>query len=149
MGIKKVLQSSLFGALNPKKWLGYDSLKQHSTLLGRIAKNTLSKQQEGDGYKPKSFEDCMRHYGVSEEDLEQKMQYALCMTYFCLGFSVLTFSYMFYQFFHNSMSAGIMCLILTGLLWAMALREHFNLFQMRQRRLGCSFKEWFYSLFKK
>jgi len=149
MGVKKILKKGFFSALNPVNLIGIDSLKQQTARVSAIFKSTMKDAKEGDGYKPTSFEDCMSHYDVTEEDLKNKMRNALYTTYFCLVFSLLTFSYMFFQISKSSFMGGLMCLILTVLLWSMGIREHFNLYQMKQRRLGCSFKEWFCSLFKK
>lgn len=149
MGVKKVLKAATVGGLNPKRWLGLGQLKSQSKTVTSLVKDTFKSQKEGDGYQPTSFEDCMQHYDLTEAGLQKKMKTSQYMTYFCLGLSVLTFLYMFYQFLHTSLLGGLMCLVLTFVLWALAFREHFNLYQMRERRLGCSVKEWFHSLFRK
>jgi intracellular multiplication protein IcmV len=149
MGVKKIIKKGFFSALNPVNLIGVESLKNQTARMSAIFKGTVKDVKEGDGYKPTSFEDCMRHYDVTEEDLKKKMRNSLYITYFCLSLSLITFVYMFFQISKASLMGGLMCLILTVLLWAMSIREHFNLYQMRQRRLGCSFKEWFCSLFKK
>jgi len=148
MGVKKVLKAGFISSLNPKKIIGLDSLKQQTSLLGSIFKTAFGRKNK-DAYQPESFQDAMDHYNVSEEALEKRMRNSLYTVYFCLSLSLITLSYSFYQFSVPSFVGGLMCIVLTILLWSMAFREHFNLFQMRQRRLGCSFKEWFQSLFKK
>lgn len=149
MGLKNVLKTSFVSALNPMRWIGIGSLKQQSSTAGKLIKSTFkTSDKESETYKPSSFEDCMKHYNVDEEGLEKLKRNALYTTYFCLGLSLITLSYMFYLFTHATAVGGIMCLVLTLLLWAMATRESFNLYQMNQRRLGCTFKEWFKSLLK-
>lgn len=147
MGVK-----SIFGrGLNPKQWLGVNNLKQQTAQLSQTFKSSilLKDKEHTHHYQPTSFEDCLKHYHLSEDDLKTKMRNSLWTVYFCLGLSVGTLSYMFYQIKHHMILSAFMCVTLTFLLWVMALREHFYLFQMRQRRLGCTLKEWFGSLFKK
>ncbi len=147
MGVKSILGRGL----NPKQWLGIESLKQQTKVLSQTFKSAilLKDQEHSDHYKPASFEECLQHYQISEDDLKIKMRNSLWTAYFCLGLSVGTLSYMLYQFGHHMLLGALMCITLTLLLWVMALREHFYFFQMRQRRLGCTLKEWFSSLFKK
>lgn len=147
MGVKSILGRGL----NPKQWLGINTLKQQTVQLSQTFKSSilLKDKEHSDHYKPASFEECLKHYNISEDDLKTKMRNSLWTAYFCLGLSVGTLSYMFYQIKHHLMLSAFMCVTLTFLLWVIALREHFYLFQMRQRRLGCTLKEWFGSLFKK
>lgn len=133
------------------RWLGIGSLKQQSSTAGKLIKGTFKNSVEGEGddsFKPKSFEDCMRHYNVDEKGLEKLKRNSLYTIYFCLTLSLAMLAYMFYLFAHGTTIGGIMCLVLTIILWSMATRESFNLYQMKQRRLGCTFQEWFKSLFK-
>lgn len=148
MGLKNALKSNVLGALNPLRWLGIGSLKQQSSRAGKLIKGTFKTGKQEDHYKPTSFEDCMQHYNVTEQDLEKLKRNAHYTSLFCVLLSVVTFAYMFYLFASGPAVGGIMCFVLTILLWAMAIRESFNLFQMKQRRLGCTFKEWFKSLVK-
>jgi intracellular multiplication protein IcmV len=149
MGVKKVLKDSTIGALNPKRWMSSGLLSKQTSSFKSIVSGTFKSQKEGDGFKPTSFEDCMKHYNVTEDDLKKKMNTASRTSYFCMVLSLVTFFYSFYQFSHTSFLGGVMCVVLTLLLWSLAMREHFNYFQMRERRLGCTFKEWFSSLIKK
>lgn len=147
MGVKKILKTGL----NPKQWLGLDVLKQQTKVLGQTFKASilLKDKANSEHYQPASFEECLEHYGISEEGLKKKMRDSLWTVYFYLGLSVITLIYMIYQFKYHGILAGLMCVTLTLVLWVMGFREHFYLFQMRQRRLGCTVKEWFNSLFKK
>ena len=51
-------------------------------------------------------------------------------------------AYAVYVFHSGFYLPGFVCLMLTALAGAHCFREHFNRFQMRQRRLGCTFQEW-------
>ena len=150
MGVKKVIKNGLFGPFNPKRLFGYSEHKENVKNIGGLYKRAFSyKKDAKDEAAPKIFEDCMRYYNLSEDGLKKKMKTSLKVVWFCLGLAAITFGYMFFQFMHTSILGGILCLLLTSYLLATAFREHFNLFQMRERRLGCTKREWLRSLLKR
>lgn len=148
MSVKKVLKRGMFGAFNFKSMLGFESIKQQTKSVKKIFKSTYEKPSE-DASKPQSFESCLAHYGITEDQLKLRMRNALWTVYFCLALSVGTIGYGIYQLTNHFMSGALMCGVLTLILGTIAFREHFNWFQMQQRRLGCTVKEWFFSIFKK
>lgn len=148
MGVKKILKRGLFGAFNFKNMLGFETLKQQTGSVKDIVKSAY-KHADSDEHKPTTFEDSLKHYGITEEKLQLRMRNALWTVYFCLALSVGTFGYGIYQLLNHFFTGGLMCSVLTLILWTMAFREHFNWFQMQQRRLGCTVKEWFLSLIHK
>lgn len=146
MGIKQVVKKGLFSGLNPMRWIGYDQIVAN----GRTIKNMVSSitKKNNTSYHPTTFDDCMQHYGLTEETLKKRMKSSLRVARVCLVLSVLMLSYTIYLFIRHLPMAAIICVVLTLLLWVYAFREHFNYFQMKQRRLGCTFKEWFVAIFK-
>lgn len=150
MGVKKVLKRGLFSAFNFKNMLGFESLKQQTKAVKGLAKSAYTIDSDEDAeFKPATFQECLKHYGVSEAQLQKRMRTALMTTYFCLALSVGTIGYGIFQLTNHFMSGVLMCGVLTLILWTMAFREHFNWFRMSQRRLTCTVKEWFLSFFKK
>ncbi len=147
MGIKRVVKKGLFSGLNPVRWIGYEQIASN----GRTIKNMvdgLTKPNQTTSFQPATFEDCMRHYGLSEADLQKRMKNALLIARVCAVASLLMLAYTIYLFIHTLPLAAIICVVLTFLLWAYAFRAHFNYFQMKQRRLGCTLKQWVAAIFK-
>ena len=142
MGVKKVIKKGF----NFKYWIGADYLKVNAKVIGRLFTTLFkhSKQQ----VQEETFEQCMKRFNLTEEDLQKRMQYSKHMALFCLGTSILLLVYMFYLFTQTFILSGIVCLILALLMAAYTFREHFNLFQMKQRRLGCTIQQWFNATFK-
>lgn len=149
MSVKSFLKRGLFGAFNFKRMLGFDTLKDQAKSVKSLYENAYSKDQPTGEYKPASFEDCLRHYGVSEDALKQRMRNTLLTVYFCLSLAVIVIGYSIYQFMSHFTLGGLMCVVLALILLVMAFREHFNWYQMKQRRLGCTIKEWFLYLIKR
>ena len=140
------IKRGLFGGLNPKRLLGVESLKVQTKAVKQIFKGLRQLSTKGSD-TTETFEECMERYSLSEEDLQQRMKKSLQTVKICFGLALPVLGYMFYQFGHvGSMLGGLSCILLLLFLLVTAFREHFNLFQMRQRRLGCTFQEWFRSL---
>jgi len=151
MGFKRVIKKSFSEGFSFKKWVGVDSLKTDTKMLRNIFKGVFKKSRSPSSEaKSQSFEDAMRKYGVDEAELKTRMRNAKAIVAFCLLAAVIVFGYFLYfvAFFSQYLS-GFVCLTLMALLIAYAFREHFNLFQMRQRRLGCTVQEWFNATFRK
>jgi len=149
MGLKNAMKKGFFSGLNPFRWVGMEQIKGNGQAIGDITKKLFD--SSGNSKKrnpPKTFDEAMQRYGLSEADLQKRMRSSLRLAYFCLGFSALLIIYTIYLFFSHLVLSGFVTIILTLLLWAYAFREHFNYFQMKQRRLGCTFNEWFISTFK-
>lgn len=146
MGLKNVVKKGLFSGLNVKRWAGVDQIKQNGVIIGRLFTNVFCYRTNKNSVK-ESFEECMRRFNMTEEDLQKRMKASVKIVTFCLIGAILIFIYMIYLITLHQLLSGFVCLTLTFLLLAYAFREHFNLYQMKQRRLGCSVREWFKSTF--
>lgn len=146
MGLKNTIKKGLFSGYNVKKWVGLDEVKRsgrtiknlYSDLYGSEAKSAQSKA-------PQSFEQAVKQYGLTEQDIQKRMKTHLIVAICCFIAIFPVFIYALYLFFAKVMILpGFVALMVSFLLSAYAFREHFNYFQMKQRRLGCSVKEWFH-----
>jgi len=148
MGVRKTISKGLSKVLSPTQWLGMDSIKQNGKLIGDIAKGAFRIDKKQSQVSGKSFEECLRHYGVTEEGLKKRMENALQVVWFCLILAGILLPYSIYLIFTAKVLAGVVALILMFVMLSYAFREHFQYFQMKERRLGCTFKDWFNATFK-
>ena len=144
MGLFKVVKKSVTSGLNVKEWVGYSQLKENTSILGRLFKGVFKRPKSEAIVE--SFDEAVQRLDLSEDDLKQRMKTAKQVVLFCGSAAVLIFFYMFYIFSQGQFLSGLICLMLTVLMSLYTIREHFNLYQMRQRRLGCSFEEYVSSL---
>lgn len=142
MGLFRTVSKGVSSGFRINRWLGTDRIKASTQSVRKLAKAAVKTEQE-EAIAGKSFEEVLRHYNMTEDDLKKRIDQGNKIILFCLGGSVLSFAYMIYQFSSQEIIAGIVCGMLTLLMLAYAFREHFNIFQMKQRRLGCTMKEWF------
>ena len=146
MGIKRVVKKGLFSGLNPIRWVGYEQIAANGRTIKNIV-NGITKSTKST-YHPMTFEECMQHYNLTEDDIKKRMKNSRIVAIICLSLSICMTVYMFYLFVRHLPLSAIICAVLTLVLLAYAFREHFNYFQMKQRRLGCTFKDWFAATFK-
>lgn len=145
MGFKHTVKDTVSKSVSFQKWASVDQIKSNAVIVGRI----LGKVFKFYGTPGKAtqeretFEESVARYELSEADLQRKMKELLRVVIFCLGLSLATIFMACFQFSNGHTVAGLTCLMLTLVLWAQAFREHFNYFQIKQRRLGCTIKEWF------
>ncbi len=144
MGFKNVMKKGLFSGLNPMRWIGFEQIAGNAKTIKNLADGIVKASgKEESPTHPHSFEEAMQRYGLSEDDIKQRMRTAVQISVICLLLSIPMMGYAIYLFVKNFPLSAFVCIMLTLLLWAYAFREHFNYFQMKQRRLGCTFKEWF------
>ncbi|AAO91145.2 type IVB secretion system protein IcmV [Coxiella burnetii] len=147
MGFKNTVKKGFFSGLNPMRWVGYEHIASNAKTIRNIVDNIIEKPTAASSQK-ETFEECLRRFNLTEEDIKKRMKNALRIVIFCLALSFGMAGYTVYLFVHGLPLSAFVCVILTFVLWAYAFREHFNYFQMKQRRLGCTFKEWFTCTFK-
>lgn len=148
MGVFRALKKGIGSGFRVKRWLGTGRIKDSTKTVKTLAQ-TVFKTETDEGLKDLDFEACLKYYKMTEADLELRMQQAKKWIRFCLAGSVLAFAYLCYQIHSGEILGSFVCFMITALMLAYAFREHFNLFQMRERRLGCTFNEWFSSLFSR
>jgi len=146
MGLKSTMKKGLGSGLSPKKWIGYDQLRSDSHSLGKICKSVLNRSK--DETKKESFEQAIKRLDLKEEDIKKRIKSAKELVMIFLGLGALLILYTIYQWTAGHFVNGFICFILSLLTFVYSFREHFNLFQMRQRRLGCTYAEWIKSTFK-
>ena len=95
---------------------------------------------------PKSkanFQAVLKQYNISEATLKRRQRGFLHLTILSALSLVLMLSYVTYLLIAGSYRGAMVGTGVSGLLLSMTFRYHFWYFQIQQRRLGCSFNEWF------
>ena len=136
MGIRKIVKRGVSGGFSPSRWMSVESIRENGHFIGELFRAVFyRKKDKGDALKNKSFEEVMQYYKMTEKDLEVRMRKSRLLILFCLSLGFIVLGYMLYLFVEDQLLAGAIC-----------YEDDFNLFQMKRRRLGCTFKEWFNSL---
>jgi intracellular multiplication protein IcmV len=149
MGVKNVVKKTVVQGWNFPQWLGMGQIKGNAVLIKDLAKATFNPEKhEAAKIGSETFEQAMRRLNMTEKDLQKRIQSSTQIIYFCGLLSIPLLAYTIYIWSLHFYLPSFVCLMLGFLLFAYAFREHFNRFQMRQRRLGCTFYEWFAHTFR-
>ncbi len=146
MGFKKVVKKGILSGWDLRQWAGLSEIKGSSRLVKDLAVNVFKNSPPPSSSAvplKETFAQCIRRLGLTEADLQKRIRSSQQILLFCLGLAVPTALYMLYLIMAGKYLSSFVCLMLTLLLLAYSFREHFNIFQMRQRRLGCTFQQWY------
>jgi intracellular multiplication protein IcmV len=143
MAIKDVFKVSRKTFFNPSAWLGYTELKAHTRFLWQNLKLTftIAKPQ-----RIETFEEALIRQNIIEADLQVTAKryrlYSLIFVALASGALLASFYYLFY---YDSWQRWCLAFVVSLLLGANAFKYDFWLFQIKQRKLGCTFDDWWHN----
>ena len=121
------------------KWMSMGFIDEHFQRTKVILTDLVRPQK---ATRSETFEQARQRLGLSEEDLQQrKIEFTrLCYTFLVLG--ALIIAYALYMLYMGSPFVTLICFCLALYAFSQAFRFHFWLFQLKNRKLGCSVREW-------
>jgi intracellular multiplication protein IcmV len=131
--------------VNFPRWMDLRSATTTAKQIGNNARDLFVPQK---ATHVETFEQAVQRLHLTEKDLQVRMKNLQRMVVFYCLIAVALVVYTIHLLMNGNVFAGILGTILTVLALAFAFREHFWYFQMKQRRLGCSVKEWFIGMLK-
>jgi intracellular multiplication protein IcmV len=128
---------------NVPGWMGLKEIKASGKGIADTAKGLFYTYKSD---RQETFDEAVVRLHLSEQDIQQRMKgffkAALVYTVIALGL----FLYTIYLLIGVYLGAAIISFLLSLLALTLAFRQHFYYFQMKQRRLGCTIKQWFHFL---
>lgn len=140
MALKDVLKVNRRTFFNPRAWLGYDAVKSQTRLVVDLARDVLTTEKPE---RKETFEEAMKRLNVTEADVKTVSEDYLFYSILFTGFAALVFIASFVMLFYYDTFAGwLIALSIVAILLSQAFRFHFWHFQIKHRKLGCTFEEW-------
>lgn len=124
------------------KWIGYDYLKGTFNKTLQITKDTFQAETPS---RQETFEEAIERLGLKPEDLINRKKEFTRLLVFHLFLTSLVIGYAIYMAFQGAIIATIISFCLSVWSTSQCFRYHFWLFQIRNRKLGCTLMEWFNS----
>jgi intracellular multiplication protein IcmV len=140
MALKDVVKVSRKTFFNPSQWFGYTQFKSNTQFMWDILKSIFYPPAST---KKETFAEAQKRLKLTDAEINQTGQdYLLyALVFMLLGIFTLVFS--FYLLFHHLAFLGfVLGLAVTGLFLSQAFKYHFLFFQIKHRKLGCTFDEW-------
>lgn len=141
MGFFRTTGRVLKPLVNVPAWMGLRQISETGQVIGQITRNIFT-MPEKNGYV-ESFEEAVNRMGLTETDIERKTKVFLIGSLMYASAAVAMLVYSFYLIKSGHLGGAWMCFCLTALLGSLTFRESFSFFQIKSRRLGCSFFDWY------
>lgn len=122
-------------------WISYRQMADTSKGMFTFVKNLLVPNP-----KPateETFEQAIQRLNLTEADLAARAKRFKQLTIFWIVIFFTIFFYSIYLAWQGSLPGFIASIGLSVFTLVQCFRNHFWLFQIKQRKLGCSLSEWF------
>lgn len=128
------------GIINIRFWIDWNRMKSLTLSLTHGAFKLFVPQK---AVSTESFEEAIARLKITEVDLMLKKNSLYRLTGVMLVSAFCILLYAGYSVFYGSIKAMLVSLVLMMVALVLAFRYHFWCFQIKKRKLGCSFEEWF------
>ncbi len=139
MQVPRIVTATVKRMIDVPTWIGYKEIVETTKSIGQLIKDTFTPQKSE---RTETFEEALKRLNLTEKDVKQRIKtftflsiFWLLIAIFVLGYGVYMADIGSWLSFIASFSISLVCL-------TQAFRFHFWLYQMKQRRLGCTFREW-------
>jgi len=140
---KSTVRRGLKSFVNFPLWMGWSEVKSNAYLIKSLARN-LTKTEPAS--HKETYKQAVARMKLTPDMLAQRKQVLFRLSCFYGLLSLLLFAYTVYLLFVGTWNAVLMSGVLVFVMISLAFREHFWYFQMCEKRLGCTFKEWLFFL---
>lgn len=135
----KVL-SSVF---NVRQWSDYDRLRTFTVYLGNGIKKMVIPQKETIEDTKNTFSNAASTLNLSEDELNLRARGLYRLSVLMCVMAVGIFGYAIYHMVYGNAKAVIVSMVVSLIALSLAFRYHYWYFQIKERKLGCTIREWY------
>lgn len=138
--------SVIKGIFNIRSWADYDRMKSFTLYLFNGIKKMLIPQpkvNEDISASKKAFDDQFAAMNLTDQELSDRAKGLYRLSIVMCFVAVGIFGYTLYQLVQGGYRAVMVSLVLTAISLVLAFRYHFWYFQIKERRLGCTIRQWY------
>lgn len=140
MNVRRLFSVSRKTFFNPRAWFNFDTIKAYNAVLWDILSGLFRPIAPG---REETFAQAVHRLKLTENDLVQRQRFYLSLALFFFVIGALLFVFGFYLLLHHSTFHGwLIAMAASAFGLAQAFRYHFWYFQIKRRKLGCTFNEW-------
>ncbi len=139
MGVGRFLWRSVKPFVNVPKFMGWNEIKHNTRTLKDLM---LTFFKVSPPSRPDTFASAVKANNLSEKDLEKRAKSFLYFSIFYFLIAIGFFIYFIYLWAKFFIFAGFISFLLMIIALLLGYRDNFWWFQVKQRRLGCTFREW-------
>lgn len=139
MAIRDLFKLSRKTFINPGGWLDFQGLKEQNATIFSVLKSLFVTAPPA---REETYEQARERLGLTEEDTQASASLYRTYALFFGLIGLVVFLYSFYLLFTKVLMGFLLGLCVAGLFFAFAFKYDFWSFQIRQRKLGATFKDW-------
>lgn len=124
------------------KWMSIPYLKEVSGRTGQLVKNLVIPKK---ATRKETFEQALERLNITEADLVERQKEFTRLVRLFLTLAFLIISYGLYMLVKGYPIVSLIAFCISLYTLSQAFHFHFWLFQMKNRKLGCTLTEWFHS----
>lgn len=124
------------------KWMSLNYIQEVSGQTRSILKDLVVPKK---ATRTETYEQALERLHLTENDITQRKIEFTRLVYLFLGLSLLIICYAIYMIVKGYPLVGLISFCLSLYTLSQAFHFHFWLFQMKNKKLGCTPKEWFNS----
>lgn len=143
MGIGRGIKNFAKEQVNAPKWAGLDFLSYSITGVVNLTKSLVIPKK---ATYQETFEEAVARLNLTEEDIAKRLKQFQLMKLLFVALAAFITAYFFVLLFDGSITGCIICLAVLMITFSQFFRYSFWAYQMQQRRLGCTFQEWWNDL---
>jgi intracellular multiplication protein IcmV len=136
---KKLTVGTVRNFFNIIRWSGYRDLKKQSKSLYYAIKPAYTVKED---VNPESFEEAKTRLGLSDDDLKERARALHQHSFFYVCASILATLYFFYLLYGLDLWAAFITILIAILTTIRYLHCRFWIYQIQNKRLGCSIGDW-------
>ncbi|KTD17519.1 type IVB secretion system protein IcmV [Legionella jordanis] len=134
------LARTLKQIINVRAWSDYDRVRSFTSYIVGGFQRMFVPQQHG---AEESFEAAMTRMNLSEDDLKNKASALYRLSMLMLTAAIFILGYAIYHLYFGGYRAVLVSLVLVMIALVLSFRYHFWYYQIKARKLGCTFSEWY------
>jgi intracellular multiplication protein IcmV len=140
MAIKDVVKVNRKTFFNPRAWLGYDGLKGQTLQIYRIVRGLFTLPVPT---HEESYQEALVRLNITDQESQEtgKSYLIYSIIFFVIASATFTFGFIL-LFYYGTFAGWLISLATAALFFAQAFRYNFWYFQIKHRKLGCTFAEW-------
>ena len=139
-GIKKIIKPFV----DVPKWIGYRQLVKSNRSITTLLKKFFIPEQ---AHSQESFAAALQRLNLKESDLIQRRQEFTRLMWIWIFLFFVVIIYSVYLLMGHSLRGFFPSLAISFVILTQIFRYHFWIFQIKQRRLECNFRDWLNSYF--
>jgi intracellular multiplication protein IcmV len=133
--IKKIIKP----LVDVPTWIGYRQLAAANRSIFSFAKKCLLPEEAG---VQESFSTAFARLQLTEADLAARIKVFKRLQWLWMILFLVSIAYGVYLLSEHALRGFFPCLGFSFVILTQVFRYHFWIFQIRHRRLGCTFREW-------